>query len=562
MVHISYGNTRYTGEVMDALLKDPSVGPMGYLAMSKFLGLLAPNQAQRFANRGMQLTTAEDFAKDWRLITDNPASQKAFVRFLEVFPKLDDQKREVVKEVLGETSTKELSKLLDKPHEAGSLETFVASLAPDLWDKQLREMVLGKLREAALGSKYDPEIYAAVVNDVPIPRAPIDHQIKTYASDAPPAQRAIVEQSLIQQAIMHEIVYQAFKNGLDKNYPDLEAQALASDRAKQARQQLRAQGIAEADQPKYILYEPILEHVALDRIDPVPEADLRGYYDSHQNEFNLTGDVVELSMISVPEETPARSGEEQRRHIAEMRKKIAGAADFANMARAHSKNKKAANGGSFGKVPTANLSGSLRKAAMNLKVNEVSEVISQGNMLMLIMITGRERAGKRTFEEARPQIFKKLSMPRMQKAAQAWVKEIQAGMQIQILPRPPKAAKPPVPKPKTQAKPIDPTATAQLPAILAMKPATQIKVATITFKSSNELPVPEELALATIRSKPGGRFIRKKLSDDIKRLYATRKFDDLEASVKIKNDQAYIAFKLTPVADLIPERPWKEALPE
>jgi len=70
MFYILTDQTKYTDAVIEALDRDPGMGPLGSMVLAKFLERSNPAMADRFARRARTHATPEDFRRDWAALLD------------------------------------------------------------------------------------------------------------------------------------------------------------------------------------------------------------------------------------------------------------------------------------------------------------------------------------------------------------------------------------------------------------------------------------------------------------------------------------------------------------
>lgn len=142
------------------------------------------------------------------------------------------------------------------------------------------------------------------------------------------------------------------------------------------------------------------------------EADLKKYYDEHPTEFEtVTARHILIRMQGAP--VPTRPGlkdlsdAEALAKAQDIRKRILAGEDFATLAKAESDDTgSGSNGGSLGAFSRGQMVPSFEAAAFSMKPGDVSEPIKTQFGYHIIKVESHQI---KTFEEARPEIEKKLT---------------------------------------------------------------------------------------------------------------------------------------------------------
>lgn len=157
----------------------------------------------------------------------------------------------------------------------------------------------------------------------------------------------------------------------------------------------------------------------------VSEADARKYYEEHKQDW----DGISARHILVRfqgSQVPVRQGQkdltdaEALAKAQELRKRLVAGEDFAKLAKAESDDASSgANGGDLGTFHHGQMVPAFDAAASSLKAGEISEPVKTQFGYHIIKVEKRET---KTFEEARPEIERKLAPEQSQKALEELVK--------------------------------------------------------------------------------------------------------------------------------------------
>jgi parvulin-like peptidyl-prolyl isomerase len=132
------------------------------------------------------------------------------------------------------------------------------------------------------------------------------------------------------------------------------------------------------------------------------EAQARAYYDAHKDLF-VEPEKLRLSVIllKVDPSAPKAAWDKARTEAAALRKRIAGGEDFAALARRHSGDPTAQDGGDMGYLHRGMLPDGVDKVADKLKPGEVSEPVSLLEGVALLKMNDRKAAQQRSYAEVR-----------------------------------------------------------------------------------------------------------------------------------------------------------------
>lgn len=147
----------------------------------------------------------------------------------------------------------------------------------------------------------------------------------------------------------------------------------------------------------------------------VSDEDVRAYYDVYRDRRFRIREAVKFSQIYLPapaEGTSPEDKEAARQQLEEVLKEAREGADFAELAKQHSKDESAAQGGDMGFVGKGQLVPALDTALFALETGEVSEVLESAFGLHLLKAVEKQEAGVRELEEAREEIVEALKNER------------------------------------------------------------------------------------------------------------------------------------------------------
>jgi peptidyl-prolyl cis-trans isomerase SurA len=275
----------------------------------------------------------------------------------------------------------------------------------------------------------------ATVNGKEILRSDLEKHYKANLTDnapKPSAEQAdIVRLNILRQMIDEEILWQrAAKLALAASDEDVNAKLTEMKTPytqEEFDKQLKARNITLDDLKREIrrsLTQTKLLNKEIESKINITDAEIGGYYAAHKAEFNLIEPTYHLAQIAVTNAPAQQSGNLQnnkassdadaKRKIQELRAKLAGGGDFANLAMNYSENPStASNGGDMGFVPESQLrtEQDVYTAVGKLKPGEITEILpvfdaTPSRRIMgyaIYKLIAREPAGQRELNDPRVQ---------------------------------------------------------------------------------------------------------------------------------------------------------------
>lgn len=163
------------------------------------------------------------------------------------------------------------------------------------------------------------------------------------------------------------------------------------------------------------------------------DAELVAYYDAHRDQFTQP----ERSRVSVillkvdPSSTSAvwAAAQEEAKAI---RARIAGGADFAALARLHSHDPSAANGGDMGYLHQGTMPEAIQAQLKGMKPGEVSEAIRVLEGVVLLRLEDRQAATLRTLDEVKERAVQLWQREQGERAWKSFLVELRAAASIRV----------------------------------------------------------------------------------------------------------------------------------
>jgi parvulin-like peptidyl-prolyl isomerase len=141
---------------------------------------------------------------------------------------------------------------------------------------------------------------------------------------------------------------------------------------------------------------------------------------------------IKLRMIVLGGDVPGGEAGVARKKAEELRKKLAGGADFAETAKTQSEGNKAADGGDWGWIEPKILRPELAAAAAQLKKGEISQVIEGGDQFYILKAEDMKDEAVASFAEVQSQIERELRRAEAEKAYGVWIERLRKNAYVKV----------------------------------------------------------------------------------------------------------------------------------
>jgi parvulin-like peptidyl-prolyl isomerase len=149
------------------------------------------------------------------------------------------------------------------------------------------------------------------------------------------------------------------------------------------------------------------------------------YYKKHRAEFTAK-EQVKLRMIMISGHADTGQAATQKALAEEILGQLAGGADFERVAQTYSEDGTRDAGGDWGWIERKTLAAPLEKAAFNMPVGRISNIIDYGGNYYILKVEERQGGTTRSLAEARPDIEKKLIQEEAQDLQERWIAGLRA----------------------------------------------------------------------------------------------------------------------------------------
>ena len=201
---------------------------------------------------------------------------------------------------------------------------------------------------------------------------------------------------------------------------------------------------------KGMTYQKVVEAQWTGKIN-ITEEDAKKYYDENPTQFEVKEQVRASHILIKPDITdpnndPNQAKAEAKAKIEGLLKQIKGGADFAELAKANSADPgSAVKGGDLKFFPRGKMEAPFEKAAFELEVGKVSDIVETRFGYHIIKVTDRKDPSTTSFEQARNSLIIQLTQRKQAEIANKYIDSLKAEADIVY---PPGKEPPPAPAPR------------------------------------------------------------------------------------------------------------------
>ncbi len=282
----------------------------------------------------------------------------------------------------------------------------------------------------------------ATVNGVGILREDFDNAVaqtrQRFQMQGQPISEAEMEEfraEILEQLIAEELLYQdALAKGLEVSDDAVDAQFRQIrgqfQTAEEWERALEANNTTESELRTQIrrgdLIQQVIETAVADSAGPeVTDADVQEFYDEHPEYFDQ-GEQVAARHIIISTQGMQSEAEiaEARERIEAIREEILAGADFAELAREHSDDGSALQGGDLGAFGRGQMVPEFERAAFALEEGEISEIVQTQFGFHIIEVTERMETGMIPIADVSQSIRQYLGQQRQADALSEYVERL------------------------------------------------------------------------------------------------------------------------------------------
>jgi peptidyl-prolyl cis-trans isomerase C len=285
----------------------------------------------------------------------------------------------------------------------------------------------------------------ATVNGEKIGREEFQLAVRTLEGQAggavPPEQRDLVYRQVLDRIIGFKLLVQESRArkiaappwDVDKRLAEIKGQFPSE----QAFAQVMQQRGMSADRLRQETADAIAVNSMLEKeIEStltIPDADAKKFYDENKPRFRQPEGVrTSHILLRVPSNADAAAKQKVRTDIEGILAQVKKGADFAGLAKQHSQDGSAQNGGDLGFVTRGQTVPPFDQAVFSMKAGQVSGVVETQFGFHILKVGEARPARDVTFDEAKPQITEYLKQQVRDKKGQAFVDQLKAKAKIQV----------------------------------------------------------------------------------------------------------------------------------
>ena len=267
----------------------------------------------------------------------------------------------------------------------------------------------------------------AVVDGKDIPRAEVEKYFRTRVNAQGPApsqeEGASLKLSILDELINKEILLnRAAKANLlasDAEVEDKFTESKSPYTEEEFQRKLQSSGLTvddlKQDLRRDLSVQKLLNREVVAKIS-ITDQDVSDFYNKNRAQFNVVEPEYHIAQIVVTsrpdpgvqnrKNDKAQNEPDAKRKVVLLEQKIAGGADFAQLAMDYSEDSTATTGGDLGFVPESRLNQSdpiLKKAVLSMKPGDVSQPIAEQNgRYRILKLVAKEPSGQRELSD--PQV--------------------------------------------------------------------------------------------------------------------------------------------------------------
>jgi peptidyl-prolyl cis-trans isomerase C len=289
-----------------------------------------------------------------------------------------------------------------------------------------------------------PEVLARV-NGEDVKKADLDRLVKNMELSAnqpiPPDRRDEILRRALDQLVTYTVLSQETRTRkvtvtdaeIDGNLKQMQSQFPNEGEFKKA---LEARGMTleklRADARIDMSINKMMEAEVANSPAPT-DAQVREFYDTNPDKFKQD-EAVRASHILIPADEKADEATKKKaRAEIDILKQLKGGSDFAALAKKHSKDGSAAQGGDLNFFTKGQMVPAFDQVAFSLKPGEMSDVVTTPFGYHIIKVTERRAASTVPFEQVSPRIKEYLTEQQKQGRAQAFIDLLKQKAKIEVL---------------------------------------------------------------------------------------------------------------------------------
>jgi peptidyl-prolyl cis-trans isomerase C len=288
-----------------------------------------------------------------------------------------------------------------------------------------------------------PDVLARV-NGEAVTKADFDRLVKNVEignGPIPAERRDQVLRNLLDQLITYTVMTQEAKSKnvtvtdgeIDERIKQMRGPASDADFQKALDARSMSAEQLRTDARVQLTIEKMME-AQVAGVEAATDAEARDFYAKNPEKFKQ-GDSVRAShiLLRVDPNAPEPTKKQARTRIASILKRARSGEDFAALAKQHSQDGSAQQGGDLGYFEREQMVPAFSEAAFALKPGEISDVVTTQFGYHIVKVTDKKPAATVPFEQVSPQIVQFLSSQKKQDRASQFVDDAKKRARIEVL---------------------------------------------------------------------------------------------------------------------------------
>ncbi len=453
------GRNEYTGRILQQVRQDPQLGPLGCYCAAALLDWTLPASAGEFRDLALSKMTAADFRNDWGLLVQSctARTRTAVADLLEkVRASGQNAETDLLREVFGgaEAGTKirfnsimesflqELRREPERP-----LAAATTSAMDKMWDETLSGILREKLTpKGGDGKAVDAARVAAMVGSTEVTRKEVTIALEVFRKKAAGAQsggtEAELEQTALKAQIEMALLYAAFKamgNTLTPAQLDEDLRQFVARNYKGSQPRFLLQLAKEGytlEEYRMMREKNIVAPLMRQKIRAMAPEPTEQEITRQMEKNNAPPErQVKLHTLAILKKSGDPNEAQQRKLADDLHAKLKEGQDFEALAKKHSADSRAADGGARDWMPPTAFSPAISGALATMKPGDISGVVDIGSMWIIVKLD-EERTLIKTAEEKRQEVTAVLKQQKTAEFYDAWLNNVRTKIKVQIVPPP------------------------------------------------------------------------------------------------------------------------------
>jgi peptidyl-prolyl cis-trans isomerase C len=288
-----------------------------------------------------------------------------------------------------------------------------------------------------------PDVLARV-NGEAVTKSDFDRLVRNVEvgnGPIPPERRDVVLRNLLDQLITYTVMTQEAKaknvtvtdGEIEQRIKQMRGQASDAEFQKALDARSMSAEQLKTDARIQLTIEKMMEAQVAD-VGAASDADARDFYQKNPEKFKQ-GDSVRAShiLLRVDPNAPESMKKQARTRINQLLKRARSGEDFAALAKQHSQDGSAQQGGDLGYFEREQMVPAFSEAAFALKPGQISDVVTTQFGYHIVKVTDKKAAATVPYEQVSGQIVEYLSSQKKQERATQFVDEAKKRARIEVL---------------------------------------------------------------------------------------------------------------------------------